>query len=462
MVASASICSETRIVPSSVAMAEPARPVTINPVSTGASSRAIDRPMLAPTRLWALKSEKANEIWRAKTAPAKKAVSTTTESEPKPIASIARRRFRGKWGGRTVSTKRRAPRRAIPPRSARTPSRTSPTEATNSVQVLRSVRTARRCAPRPVPVTGRTAGTAERPQEGSTSPRGSAHRGVDEEARHAGTDPAKDLVMDGARPRGDLVRADLGVALPPEENHLVPHLRAGDLGDVDHALVHADGADDRRAAAAHQHLAHVGEAAGVAVRIADREGGDAGTAFRNPARSVGDGRARLHLLQVRDLRAPAQGGPQPNAVAIALGRVSAVEHDARAHEAAVRVGAGDRGGAVGQMDPPWPLGEARDHRLHLPDLTLRERAVREVGVREVRGHALEDHAFRARRFEEGGDLAGLDADATHPGVHLQMGHGRLAQRARGGSQALQVLLAEDEGGEVLGHEQVPAIAVGAA
>ena len=45
---SASICSVTRMVPSSAAMALPTRPVTISAVRTGASSRVRDRATTLP------------------------------------------------------------------------------------------------------------------------------------------------------------------------------------------------------------------------------------------------------------------------------------------------------------------------------------------------------------------------------------------------------------------------------
>ncbi len=45
---SASICSVTRIEPSSAAIALPARPVTMSPVRTGPSSRSIDSATTDP------------------------------------------------------------------------------------------------------------------------------------------------------------------------------------------------------------------------------------------------------------------------------------------------------------------------------------------------------------------------------------------------------------------------------
>ena len=53
----ASICSVTRMVPISAAMAAPMRPATIRPASTGASSRVIDSATMDATALSALKRE---------------------------------------------------------------------------------------------------------------------------------------------------------------------------------------------------------------------------------------------------------------------------------------------------------------------------------------------------------------------------------------------------------------------
>ena len=51
MLARASICSVTRIVPSSAAMALPTRPASIVAASTGPSSRTSDMLITAPSRV---------------------------------------------------------------------------------------------------------------------------------------------------------------------------------------------------------------------------------------------------------------------------------------------------------------------------------------------------------------------------------------------------------------------------
>ena len=110
-------------------------------------------------------------------------------------------------------------------------------------------------------------------------PRAPAHGEV--HPRHAGPDPAHDRVRDGAhrpRPRRG---GDLLVALAPDQHDLVADLDR-EVADVEHQLVHRDGARDRAAPAAHDRLAAVmRELAGHTVGVADRHGRDAGRARRS-------------------------------------------------------------------------------------------------------------------------------------------------------------------------------------
>jgi hypothetical protein len=94
---SASICSVTRIVPSSAAMPEPTRPETISPVSTGPSSRQIESATIVPTRSCALKRLKPVVVCSARTAPVKIAVISTIGSELTPRHLLIGRTV----GGRT-------------------------------------------------------------------------------------------------------------------------------------------------------------------------------------------------------------------------------------------------------------------------------------------------------------------------------------------------------------------------
>jgi hypothetical protein len=78
---SASICSVTRMVPSSAAMAAETRPATMSPASTGPSSRVMPRATIEATMLSALKRLPPIQICSASTPPVKKAVRPTTGSE---------------------------------------------------------------------------------------------------------------------------------------------------------------------------------------------------------------------------------------------------------------------------------------------------------------------------------------------------------------------------------------------
>ncbi len=77
MVAIASICSVTRMLPSSAAIALPARAVTMIALNTGAISRVSETATTPPTRPSALKARSAAVVWSARTMPLKVPVSAT-------------------------------------------------------------------------------------------------------------------------------------------------------------------------------------------------------------------------------------------------------------------------------------------------------------------------------------------------------------------------------------------------
>jgi hypothetical protein len=117
IVSSASTCSVTRIVPSSVHIAEQARIVTIRPVKTGASSRVIVSATVGPTMLSALKSWNARADWWANTIPEKVPVRQTIRIEPTPTKSSCPKRLPSRYGGRTAQRNTCTPSVATPPRS---------------------------------------------------------------------------------------------------------------------------------------------------------------------------------------------------------------------------------------------------------------------------------------------------------------------------------------------------------
>src|ERR1700722_2187243 len=83
----ASICSVTTIDPSSLAMPEEFRPATINPVSTGPSSRTMEVETSWPIRVMEPKRCSVFAVCSARTPPVKNPVSTTIGRDPTPIRS---------------------------------------------------------------------------------------------------------------------------------------------------------------------------------------------------------------------------------------------------------------------------------------------------------------------------------------------------------------------------------------
>ena len=98
--------------------------------------------------------------------------------------------------------------------------------------------------------------------------------------------PQTHLVADRAEARGPLLGRDPLVALPAEQHDLVAALHRV-VAAVDHQLVHRDGADDRPAAAADQHVAVRRQAAAHAVGVAQRHGRDVGVGGELVAQPVG-------------------------------------------------------------------------------------------------------------------------------------------------------------------------------
>ena len=85
---SASICSVTRIEPNCAAIPEPTRPATINPASTGPSSRIIDADTRLPMYIVAPNVLSCTDDCSASTIPVNNPVSMTIPSDLTPISSI--------------------------------------------------------------------------------------------------------------------------------------------------------------------------------------------------------------------------------------------------------------------------------------------------------------------------------------------------------------------------------------
>ena len=73
----------------------------------------------------------------------------------------------------------------------------------------------------------------------------------------------------------DLLHGERFIALSADEHDIVAD-GAINAADIDHELIHADSAEDRGVLPADNDPADIRQAAGVAVRIADGDGGDDG------------------------------------------------------------------------------------------------------------------------------------------------------------------------------------------
>jgi hypothetical protein len=89
MVTSASICSVTRMLPISAAIALPARAVTISALNTGAISRAIEIATIAPTLPSALNCRRLLTVCSDNTMPLNIPVSDTMKTDCTPMKSMA-------------------------------------------------------------------------------------------------------------------------------------------------------------------------------------------------------------------------------------------------------------------------------------------------------------------------------------------------------------------------------------
>src|ERR1700691_203362 len=109
---------------------------------------------------------------------------------------------------------------------------------------------------------------------------------VNEDTRHACPNTAKYLPRDGARTLGPLIGRDLLVALAAQEDDLVTG-RHGVIAAVDHQHVHGDHAGEGITLRVDKDLGtRVEETTGIAVGVAEGNGGDRGGCLQRPATLV--------------------------------------------------------------------------------------------------------------------------------------------------------------------------------
>src|ERR1700722_1458078 len=113
--------------------------------------------------------------------------------------------------------------------------------------------------------------------------------------RNLAGEPGHDLVGQGAEGVGPLLRGGLARVAGPEQDHLVVGL-GGQVADVDHHVVHVDGAGDGEPPAAHLHLRGAGGEPGHALVVAERDHAQGGRAPGDVAGPVGHPRTAGHPL----------------------------------------------------------------------------------------------------------------------------------------------------------------------
>ncbi len=115
----ASICSVTRMLPSSLAIVLPARAVRTTDASTGASSRASASATTPPTMFSAENCRNPTIVLTVNAMPVKTPTRATMNVEPAPMKSSAPRSCTRRNGGRIAHANVCAPSVTVPPMSSR-------------------------------------------------------------------------------------------------------------------------------------------------------------------------------------------------------------------------------------------------------------------------------------------------------------------------------------------------------
>src|SRR5580698_9616739 len=298
IVVMASICSLTRMFPSSLAIVLPARAVTTTAARTGASSRASASATTPPTMPSAEKRRKPTMTLTVNAMPVKRPTSATMNVEPAPMKSRAMRSWAGRNGGRMAQPSVLAPSMTVAPRSSKNAS--GEAVSASNHPAMRATIEARGSAP----VVSLTKPSSYHPP---------ARSGLPVEAGNAARDARQDLPRDGPGLRGDLVGSDGVTAERPflgaQHDGLVALGGAVDAGHVDHGHVHRDRADDGGSPAAHQDMPGVAQLPRQPVCVAHRHGRDARRPRRPPRRAVADRRSGGDGPYGDDLGAHAHPGP---------------------------------------------------------------------------------------------------------------------------------------------------------
>ena len=167
-------------------------------------------------------------------------------------------------------------------------------------------------------------------------------------------DLRRKFVVNSACPCGELFGGDRFARLRSEKDDVVAGDGVGDVGDVDHAHVHADASANGGALSADENVTEIRKGSVVAVVVPDGQYGDARFVRRLVGASVANERACGDGFDLRNDSFPGESGTQidffteeSSADETFRRRPHAVACDTGSHEFEMRVGPEDAGGGVG-------------------------------------------------------------------------------------------------------------------
>jgi hypothetical protein len=160
------------------------------------------------------------------------------------------------------------------------------------------------------------------------------------DALHARRQRTRDLVVDRVLSARDLLRGYPLAALEPDQDRALAAQLRGLLvrAEVGCDAVHADGADERMATAAEEHVGVVRQRTTPAVAVADREHAHERVLFGDEASPVADALALRAQLHLGDVGLELERRLQSACRRVLAERVHAVDRDAAAHHVELRLG----------------------------------------------------------------------------------------------------------------------------
>ena len=271
--------------------------------------------------------------------------------------------------------------------------------------------------------------------------------GVLVEAGEAGGDVGEDVVGDGVGCAGEVGGGLAAGFVLADDGDLVGLAGLGDVGEVDHAAVHADGADDGGGAVMDEDACAGGEAAGEAGGVAGADDADSGVALGGPGAAVGDGAAGGDFADGEDGGAPCGGRAQGGLEGVECGLGGdAVEGEAGADHVERGLGEAEEGGGVGGVEDVGvdaacgfeEAGEGFEGDFGVAG------GAGEVGVDAVE----RDFGAGADGGGEGEGAFGLEAVVAHAGVDVDVGAGGALEAGGGAAEGVDGGAVGDCDGEV--------------